>query len=128
MGDYRAPSLDVLRRPFEAMAIAKKGHRYAAAVLSASWSLYEATESRLRMAELDDAAMLLQAAIDALCEPESPTTDDERWKRWEGLATACACGLRSVAVGNTRRTNSTPSRSNSARCATLRCTAATASS
>jgi hypothetical protein len=35
------------------------------------------------MAELGDATVLLQAAIDALCEPKTPVTDDERRKRWE---------------------------------------------
>jgi hypothetical protein len=35
------------------------------------------------MAELGDAAMLLQAAIDALCEPDEPVNDEERWKRWQ---------------------------------------------
>jgi hypothetical protein len=83
MRDYRAPSLEVLRRPFEAMRPARDGKRCAAALLSASWLLYQANESRLRMAELGDAAMLLQASIDALCEPEPPVTDDERWKRWQ---------------------------------------------
>jgi hypothetical protein len=83
MRDYAPPSLDVLRRPFEAMAMAEKRNRPAAALLSASWHLYQADESRLRMAELGDAAMLLQTAIDALCEPETPVKDDERLKRWQ---------------------------------------------
>jgi hypothetical protein len=88
MFDYRAPPLDVLRRPFEAMAMAQDGKRVAAALLSASRLLYQADESRFRMAELGDAAMLLQAAIDALCEPESPTTDDECAKRWQRASTS----------------------------------------